>query len=769
MTAPEGGGPPGTGENGAAQASPGGGSRLLLKRLAGVMAEAGDGQQRMDAIVTLIASSMSTEVCSIYLRRGDRKLELCATEGLNRDSVHRAFLLVGQGLVGQIASRSEPIKTADAQNTRGFQYIPGTGEEVYMSFLGVPIQRLGEVLGVLVVQNREARHYSEDDVHGLEVVAMLLAEMTELGAFLGEGDAELAGSHVRPYYARGVSAQEGAAEGVVHLHEPRVMLANPVAEDVEEERRRLTEAVEALRGEVDDLLAGDLLGGAGEHRDVLEAYRMFANDKGWLRRMLASVDSGLAAEVAVEREQTAVRARLARIADPYLRERAHDLDDLANKLMRHLAGERGQREVPPGAVLVARNIGPGELLDYGDRLAGVVLEEGAIGSHAAIVARALAIPLVIQVGRLTLEARNGDPILVDGDVGAVHLRPDDTIHGAFREKLDMRAQAMEAWRALRDEPALTLDGQRVGLHMNAGLLTDLPSLEGSGAEGVGLYRTELQFLIRARVPLRSEQAALYDRVLSNARGKRVVFRTLDIGSDKVLPYMKRLEEPNPALGWRAIRISLDRPNILKMQLQSLLRGAAGRPFAVMFPMVAQASEFSQARAMTLEQLERHIRNGWPAPSRLEIGAMLETPSLAFAPDHFFREADFVSIGGNDLKQFFFAADRENERVRRRYDAFNASYLSFIRMIVDRCEAHGTPLSYCGEDVGRPLEAMALTAMGVRTLSMRPASIGPVKRLLRSVDLREVRGVIDAGIGRGDVNLRGALAGWARDAGVGDLL
>ncbi|SFI96437.1 phosphoenolpyruvate--protein phosphotransferase [Albimonas pacifica] len=747
----------------------GGGSRLLLRRLAGVMAEAGDGQQRLDRIVTLISRSMDAEVCSIYLRRGDRTLELCATEGLNPAAVHNARLRVGQGLVGQIALRSEPINTADAQRTRGFQYIPGTDEEVFNAFLGVPIQRLGEVMGVLVVQNRDARDYSEDDVHGLEVVAMLLAEMTELGAFLGEGDAELAGAHVRPFYARGLAAQEGAAEGVVHLHEPREATPNPVAEDVEEERRRLLEAIESLRGEVDGMLSGDLLGGSGEHRDVLEAYRMFAHDKGWLKRMLASVDSGLAAEVAVEREQTSVRARLARIADPYLRERAHDLDDLGNRLMRHLQGDRGPRVVPENAVLVARNIGPGELLDYGDQLKGVVLQEGAIGSHAAIVARALAIPLVIQADRITMEARNGDPILVDGDVGAVHLRPDDTILGAFREKLDMRAQAAEAWRALRDEPAQTLDGVRIGLHMNAGLLTDLPSLEGSGAEGVGLYRTELQFLIRARVPMRGEQAALYDRVLSHSRGKRVVFRTLDIGSDKVLPYMKPQDEPNPALGWRAIRISLDRPNILKMQVQSLLRGAAGRPFAIMFPMITQASEFTAARDMVLEQLERHIRNGWPAPQRLEIGAMLETPSLAFAPDRFFRESDFISIGGNDLKQFFFAADRENERVRKRYDMFNASYLRFIELIVQRCEAHGTPLSYCGEDSGRPLEALALAAMGLRTLSMRPASIGPVKRLLRSADLREARGVIDAGIARGDVNLRGPLAGWARDAGLGEML
>lgn len=749
---------------------PGGGSRALLKRLAGVMAEAGDGQARLDRIVQLIASSMGTEVCSIYLRRGERTLELCATEGLNRAAVHRARLRVGQGLVGRIAQSAAPVNTADAQRERGFQYLPETGEEIYNGFLGVPIQRLGEVLGVLVVQSRAPRRYSDDEMHGLEVVAMVLAEMTELGAFLGEGDGEMAGAHVRPVALRGLGAQEGAAEGPVHLHAPRPVYASPVAEDVAVERQRLSEAMERLRGEVDEMVSADLVVHAGEHRDVLEAWRMFAHDKGWLRRMLESVDSGLAAEVAVEREQSALRARLSRVADPLLRERLHELDDLGGRLLRHLAGDGpAAAAAPQGAILVARNIGPGELLDYGRTLAGVVLEEGSIGSHAAIVARALAIPLVVQAPRITLEARNGDTLLVDGDAGTVHLRPDLAVLNAFREKLALRTRAAEVHRALRDLPAETRDGARIALHMNAGILADLPSLEGSGAEGVGLYRTELQFLVRTTVPMRDEQASLYDRVMTSAKGRRVVFRTLDIGSDKVLPYMKRTEEPNPAMGWRAIRISLDRPNILRMQVQSLLRGAAGRPLAIMFPMIAQASEFRRARELTLEQLDRHVGHGRPAPERLEIGAMLETPSLAFAPDPFFREADFVSIGGNDLKMFFFAADRENERVRRRYDALNASYLRFIEMIVKRCEAHGTPLSYCGEDAGRPIEALALAAMGLRTFSMRPASIGPVKRLLREVSLAPVRAEIDAGMAAGEVNLRPRLEAWAREAGLSELL
>ena len=388
-----------------------------------------------------------------------------------------------------------------------------------------------------------------------------------------------------------------------------------------------------------------------------------------------------------------------------------------------------------------------------------MLEEGAVGSHAAIVARALAIPLVIHAERIITEALNGDPILVDGDQGIVHLRPDDTVASAFREKIAMQAAAQSRYADLRDKPATAKCGTTIGLYMNAGLMADLPSLAGSGAEGVGLFRTELQFLIRTHVPKRGELAAIYSSVLDAAQGKRVVFRTLDIGSDKVLPYMKRVEEPNPAMGWRAIRVALDKPGIMRMQLQALLRAAAGRPLSVMFPFVAEFEEFRTARQMVLDEIERERRLGHKLPGAIEIGTMLETPSLAFAPREFFEMTDFISIGGNDLKQFFFAADRENEAVRRRYDMLNASFLHFLCQIVERCAETGTGLSFCGEDAGRPVEALCLAAIGFRTLSMRPASVGPVKHLIRRVDLNELRHVIDAECASGVASVRDGVVRW----------
>ncbi|MEM9321158.1 MAG: putative PEP-binding protein, partial [Pseudomonadota bacterium] len=639
-------------------------SRKLLSRLQATLAEGGAGQERLDRITHLIADSMGTEVCSIYLLRDADTLELCATEGLDPQAVHVTRMRLGEGLVGRVARRARAIKTANAPAERGFRYMPETGEERFSSFLGVPVQRLGSRLGVLVVQSKDSREYSDDEVYALEVVAMVLAEMTELGAFVGEGEA-LSARHTEQIEFRGVVGQEGAAMGHVFLHEPRVVVTRPVADDPELELQRLTEAVDRLRISVDEMLS-NVAPGEGEQVQVLEAYRMFANSRGWMRRMQEDIARGLSAEAAVEKEQSAARARMETVPDAYLRERLQDLDDLSNRLLRILTGQGSDTgaELPDDPILIARNIGPGELLEYGRKLKGVVLEEGSVGSHAAIVARALAMPLVIQVGRITTEALNGDAILVDGDQAVVHLRPEDTVANAFRDKLAMQAEAQKRYASIREMAAETPDGAIVSLQMNAGLMADLPSLPSSGAEGVGLFRTELQFLTRNQVPRRGELAALYRRVLDAADGKRVVFRTLDIGSDKVLPYMKPTDEPNPALGWRAIRVGLDKPGVMRMQLQALIRAADGRPLTVMFPMVAQLDEFATARDQLLREMDREAALGHRLPKSLEIGAMLETPSLAFAPRSFFELADFVSIGGNDLKQFFFAADRENERVRR---------------------------------------------------------------------------------------------------------
>ena len=728
-------------------------SRKLLGRLRDTMAEDSEGQARLNKITHLIADAMSTEVCSIYLFRDEKTLELCATEGLNAEAVHKTRMKLGEGLVGRVAERGSVVNTAIAPAETGFRFMPETGEEIYSSFLGIPIQRLGQGVGVLVVQSKAERKYTSDEVYGLEVVAMVLAEMTELGAFVGEG-AALRPLHQEATMFRGTVAQEGAVSGYVWLHEPRVVVTNLIAEDTKGEKQRLDNALKELRHGIDELLNGVEVSNK-EPREVLEAYRMFAHSRGWIRRMETDIDQGLSAEAAVEKEQSSTRARMTKVSDAYMRDRLHDLDDLSNRLLRLLTGQ-GQNtgaEMPEHPILVARNVGPAELLDYGRKLKGLVLEEGSVGSHASIIARALAIPLVIHAENITAEALNGDQIMIDGEQGIVHLRPDESVAHAFKDKMAMQAKAQQRYVALRNEAAISKCNRRISLMMNAGLMADLPSLENSGAEGVGLFRTELQFLLRNQMPRRSELSGIYSKVMDAAGNLPVVFRTLDIGSDKVLPYMTRVTEPNPALGWRAIRVGLDKPGVLRMQLQAFLRGANGRPLTIMFPFVSLPNEFYTARQEMDKAIEREIRLGHPIPDKIKIGAMLETPALAFAPDSFLSDVDFLSIGGNDLKQFFYAADRENELVRKRYDSLDGSYLKFLQHIITRCEQADTKLSYCGEDAGRPIEALCLAAIGINTLSMRPASIGPVKHLLIKTDLGALETVIEQAYSKGGSAVR----------------
>ncbi len=739
-------------------------SRVLLKRLRDSLAEQVEGQARLNKIVKLIASSMKAEVCSIYLRRDLSTLELFATEGLKSDAVHFTKLRIGQGLVGRIAQTAVPINTSDAPRTRGFRFMPETGEEHYQSFLGVAIQRLGEILGVLIVQNSFPRIYTDDEVYGLEIVAMVLAEMTELGVFTEGSELAITAQHTLPFFCRAITGNEGISIGKVLLHEPLIIIENPVADNPKVEKSKLSKAFKKLQKEVNSLVNTKLDNKTEEYLEVFEAYQMFARDKGWRKRMEISIERGLAATVAVEKEQSEIRARMSRLADPYIKDRLDDLDDLSNRLIRILTNTKNEndKEKINNAILVARNIGPGELLDYGQSLSGVILEEGSVGSHAVIVARALSIPLVVKASRILRESRNDDIVILDADQGLVHLRPEKDILKAYSDKLVIRKQAQEKYSAIRNKPAESLDKISVSLLMNAGVMADLPSLEKSGAQGVGLYRTELQFLTQVKVPKRSEQAKYYSRILDSAKGKPVNFRTLDIGSDKVLPFMKRLQEPNPALGWRAVRVGLDRVGILRMQIQALLRASKGRPLRIIFPLVSEYIEFKSARDLVLKELEREKFLNHTLPSDIKVGAMLETPSLAFSSDKFFKEADFISVGGNDLKQFFFAADRENELVRKRYDSLNFSFLNFLENIVKRCNQFNTPLSFCGEDAGKPIVALAFTAIGIRTMSMRASSIGPVKLLLRSVSISQVKKIIDSSRESGKSSAREDLTNWLRE-------
>ena len=747
-----------------------GSPRTLLRRLREIMAEQTSAQARLDRLVSVIESIMVAEVCSIYLRRAGGAFELFATEGLNREAVHRTRMKQGEGLVGLVAETAEPVNLSDAFGHPSFSYRPETGEDPYHSFLGVPIVRGGQVYGVLTVQNRVARQYEEEEVEAVQTVAMVLAEVVAHGGLFDI--AELDEPELRPdrpltFHGDGLC--EGIAIGTVVLHEPRVKVEHLIADDPQAELARLDMALAGLRSAVDSMLDSGELDLTGESREVIEAYRLFAQDQGWQQKLHDAVRTGLTAEGAVERVQDELRLRVSRISDPFLRERLHDFEDLARRLQRELVGKStsdGTRDLPQNAVLIARAMGPAELLDYGrDRLVALLVEDATATSHVAIVARAMGLALVGGTKGIADTARAGDPIVVDGESGEAQLRPPAEIVSVFEARRTLREQRVAQFAAVRDLPAVTRDGVPIQLMMNAGLLIDMPHLDESGADGVGLFRTELQFMIGETMPRLADQIAFYRRIIDAAGDKPVVFRTLDLGGDKILPYGRWDREENPALGWRAIRIALDRPALLRYQVRALLMASADKVLRVLLPMVSDVSEFNAARALIDRELERARLMGLPQPRQTLVGAMLEVPALMFMLPQILRSADFVSIGSNDLFQFIFAVDRTNPRVARRYDALSPAALTVIRQIVRSAGDANGEVSLCGEMAGRPLEAMALIGAGVRTLSMQPANIGAVKIMIRSLDTREIAHFVDGLCGRTDHSLRTRLAAFAAERGV----
>ncbi len=748
------------------------GPRVLLKRLRDLMAEPIEPQDRLDRIVREIAQNMVAEVCSLYVLRADSVLELYATEGLNPGSVHHAQLRLGEGLVGTIAASARALNLSDAQGHPAFAYLPETGEEIYNSFLGVPVLRAGRTLGVLVVQNRTKRQYRDDEIEALETIAMVIAEMIATGdlARLTRPGMEL--DLRRPVSLRGLSFNDGIGLGHVVLHEPRIVVTDLFNEDSDEEMRRLERSLSSLRLSIDDMMARREVAFEGEHREVLETYRMFANDRGWVRRLEEAVRNGLTAEAAVEKVQSDMRARMLHMTDPYLRERMSDFDDLANRLLRLLLGRAPEdiaAALPKDSIIVARSMGAAELLDYPrEKLRGVVLEDGAATSHVVIVARAMGIPVSGQVKGAVSLAENGDPIIVDGEEGSAHLRPQPDLEAAYAEKVRFRARRQELFRELRSKPSVTRDGVVIDLLMNAGLAVDLPQLAESGAAGIGLFRTELQFMVASTFPRAEAQERLYREVLDAARGRPVTFRTIDIGGDKVLPYFKGMAaEENPALGWRAIRLTLDRPGLLKAQVRALLKAAGGRELRVMLPMVTELGEIAQAR----EHIDREVRHlsrfGHLLPTTLKIGAMLEVPSLLWQLDELMQSVDFVSVGSNDLFQFVMATDRGNSLLSDRFDPLSVPFLRVLKQIIEAGRRNDTPVTLCGELAGKPISAMALLGVGFRSISMSAAAIGPVKAMMTELPLGELETWLDAALtGKDAVRpLRKELQAFAASRGI----
>ncbi|NNE57538.1 MAG: phosphoenolpyruvate--protein phosphotransferase [Hellea sp.] len=719
-----------------------------MRAIRNAMAGTESVQERLDHFVEAITEAMQVAVASIYLRRPSRELELSATRGLKKSAVHKTLMQPGEGLVGHVAKTARPLNLDDAPSHPLFAYRPETGEDKYLSFLGVPILRGGRTLGVLVVQSEDRRTFNEEEVEDLLTVAMVLAEILIDDERIGGKKAALKGitlAPTKPETFSGKAFAEGLTQGVAHLHVPPVPPSNMLSENIAAEEIRLEEGVAKLRASVDAMVSGEAASLSRASKEIYETYRMFAYDRKWVKRLREAVHSGLTAEAAVERVRNEHRARLMKSPDPYMRARLHDLEDLANRLLRALSGELtspGKKELPDNAIIFARDLGPTELLDYDrEKLAGIVLEEGSLSSHTSIICRALGVPLIGRVEGVLDRLEVGDQVLLDAELGEVHVRPVESRIDGFKLRVNIRGEVTKAYEAVKLQPAITKDGRHVSLQLNAGLLVDLPQLDSAGADGIGLFRTEFQFMVSEFMPKLKEQTDLYLQALEAAAHRPVTFRTLDLGGDKILPYMDPVPEENPAIGWRAIRIGLDRPALLRYQCRALIVAAAGRHLRVMFPMVTTVDEFIEARALFDVEVKRASSLGKSLPNKIEVGVMLETPSLAWSVRAICDHADFVSVGANDLMQFFFASDRDNVRVADRYDPLHPAALSILRFIADGCRKAGVPISLCGEIAGRPIEAITLIALGYETLSMPVTGIGPVKAAILTLDAAKLREVI----------------------------
>lgn len=729
------------------------------------MARAASAQSRLDDVVAIIAAGFASEVCSVYLLRAGDILELYASKGLNASSVHMTRLGVGQGLVGEIAALSAPLNLADAGSHPKFEYRPETGEEIYSSFVGVPVLQGGKAIGVLVVQSKEARQYTPEQVEVLQTVAMVLSELAISGQLVDTQEIKTATGGLAAEQLAGVRLSSGMAKAVAVLHQPQLVITNYVSSDPDHEKERFEKALRGLQELFDNYIQSAGLSDDDEQRQIIETYLLFTQDRGWISRINEAVVSGLTAEAAVRKVQEELRAKMSQMASPYIKERIQDLEDLSNHLLQALLGKPvvpHPHELPEAFILVARSIGPAELLDYDHkRLKGLVLEEGSTTSHTAVIARAMDIPALAKVDNATSMIQPGDLLILDGEGCNVHVRPSGQIEQVLDAHIRQYAARAAQYEALKNVEAITKDGVRISLNINAGLFVDTDSMAQAGVDGIGLYRTELPYMISPTFPDVETQRQLYASMYTQLPGKRIIFRSFDIGGDKKVPYLQSGEEENPAMGWRATRIGLDRPGILRTQFRALIEAAAGQALYVLLPFIAQLSEFEAANHLLMQELERSAEK----PISVKVGVMIEIPALLWQLDALMQQVDFVSIGSNDLMQFLFACDRGAAHLADSYDTLSPIMLNVVHGVMQKANEHRVEVSFCGEMARKPLDALALLGVGVRSLSVSASAIGPLKAMIRSITLSEVTPYVRYLLGSSEPSVRSWLEAYARDHGV----
>jgi phosphotransferase system, enzyme I, PtsP len=747
----------------------------ILEDISTLISHSHDVKETLEQVVATVADRMQTEVCSLYLLDQQKnRLTLWATMGLDPESVGKVSMGVSEGLTGLVIERMKPVMVVDALAHPRYKYFPETHEEHFHSFLGVPLVEQRMPLGVLVVQTSRRREFSQDEIRLLTTISAQAASIivqARLAESLKSKEQEhkglqkrmnLAMRKLRSYERRrretitktrqhwrgrlaGLTASPGFGRGKAFVLEPRMELSainRKTARNPQREMERFRAAVErgieqiaVVKNRMNQLISK-------EETAIFDVYRLILEDPAIIQQIETQiVKERFTAEYAVRVVFERYLESIAKIDDSYLRERVTDVKDAAQRLLENLSGISGrQYHIPDDAVLVAEDLSPADLsMLEGDRFKGIVLATGGVTSHASILAKSFEIPSVVAVEGLMEHVHNGDMLIVDGNAGSIHVNPKPEVIREYDRLERDYAELNRELGELRDLPAETIDGHRVALYANIGLLSDVAFAQLHGAQGVGLYRTEIPFLSHRDFPSEEEQFSLYRRVIEGMAGKPVTIRTLDIGADKYPSYMRSAAaEPNPFLGWRSIRISLEIEEIFKTQLRAVLRaGDCGR-VRLLIPMVSSLEEIHKVKEILAEAKSELDRAGVPYDRQMELGIMVEVPAAVQLADRFLREADFLSIGTNDLIQYILAVDRSNRKVASLYEPLHPAVLMALSKTIEAGKREGKRVGMCGEMAGDPLCAFVLLGMGLEEFSMGSLYIPVIKKAIRSISYQAAK-------------------------------
>jgi phosphotransferase system enzyme I (PtsP) len=705
----------------------------------------------LSTMVMRVRDTMGTEVCSVYLLDDKtNRYILMASGGLNEDAVGNVSLAWNEGLVGLCGAREEPINLDDASAHPKFHYLPETGEEKYNAFLGVPIMHRRKVLGVLVVQQREKRKFDESEEAFLVTLSAQLsgvvAHAKAVGAFESLRATSPRANVTRMFH--GISGASGIALGRAVVMYPAAdidSVPDRTAEDPDAEIAQLKTAIEAVRKDMRQLdakMQGSLL---AEERALFDAYLRMLDDNALVAEIEARIRAGNWAQGALREVIETHMQAFAAMDDAYLRERMADVRDLGLRILAHLQKQESShlRELPDHSILIGEEITTAMLVETPlERVAGIVTVLGAANSHMAIVARALGIPTVLGVADLPVTQLDDTEMIVDAYQGRVYLQPSRQLRARYKDIIKEEQQVVAGLEAYRDVPAETPDGHRLALYVNTGLMADVVRAKDRGAEGVGLYRTEIPFMLRERFPGEEEQRAIYRQQLEAFAPRPVTMRTLDIGGDKDLPYFP-IKEENPALGWRGIRITLDHPEIFMVQVRAMLKANIGLDnLQIMLPMISSVFEVEEAlHLIHRAAMEVQEEEGVPLTTP-RIGVMVEVPATVLQIADIAQLVDFISVGSNDLTQYMLAVDRNNSRVADIYTPYHPAVLRALQMVVSEVHRIGKPVGICGEMAGDPGTAILLMAMGFDSLSMSASNLLRIRKIICKVPYLQARGLLE---------------------------